>query len=373
MIKYPFPWVPITSEQFELTYGWTFKDTTTVNLLRDTGIAIKNTDGTSAEEYIGLVTLGSVGSTDQIYYQQEMDGTATNVVLTGAVNQCVKVYGDTSHGNFDYRDFFKVFVREQAKVYAQATHLDIGVTTFEYKAYRFPLANADDLKVTHDDTTVDAYGVTVTYYDIPVERSIGGINYEFDKIITGNNKTAEQIYEAVQSLLRKSTDIDSGAGSVVGKTADTLLRFVGDTLVTSSGVFIDGFNASDTNRLEFYDTSGTKRVFPYTAAGNIYFNDNLVSDGAAIYKMYYTSGFGTAGATLVLDNTDTAIQGNITSSSVSFTYDYDGEGGTDKAVTVVAIGLSKAQYVMATGTITRSNANSISLTAALERNYKNPV
>ena len=41
-------------------------------------------------------------------------------------------------------------------------------------------------------------------------------------------------------------------------------------------------------------------------------------------------------------------------------------------VTVVAIGLETAQYVRTTSTITRAVNQSISLVAALERNYSNP-
>jgi hypothetical protein len=93
--------------------------------------------------------------------------------------------------------------------------------------------------------------------------------------------------------------------------------------------------------------------------------------------MYYTTNFGTASATLVLNSSDVAIQGNISASSVSFDYDYDGDtngggAGIDKNVTVVAIGLGTAQYVAAEGTITRSNRNAISLVSTLERNYRNP-
>lgn len=376
LIKYPFPFIAITSEQFEFVNGWKPADATTVNLLRNAGFAVKNSDGTSAEEYIGVITLGTIGTSDQVYYQQVDGGTPTDVVLTGAVNQAIKVYGDASNGNFDYRDYFKLFVREQAKTYSSSNETDIGVITFTYQAYRFPLTNAADLKITHDDTTADAYGVTIEYFGTPQVRSIGGTDYNFDIVINGNNRTAEEIYEAVQSALRKSTDIDSGVGTVRGDTSDALLKFVGDTLVTSTGVFIDNFQALDTNRLEFFDNTGAKRTFPFVAAGAITFNQNLVDDGAAIYKMYYTSGFGTASATLVQNASDVDIEGTITSSSVSFDYDYDGDtagggAGIDKDVTLVAIGLNSAQYVLATGTITRSTQNSISLVAALERNYSN--
>lgn len=90
--------------------------------------------------------------------------------------------------------------------------------------------------------------------------------------------------------------------------------------------------------------------------------------------MYYSDNFGTSSAELVLDNNDSAIQGSVTGSTASFTYNYDnntsgGGAGIDKNVTVVAIGLETAQYVIAQGTITRSNQNSISLVSSLERNY----
>ena len=376
LIKYPFPFIAITPESFEFVNGWTPADSTTVNLLRNAGFAIKNANGSSAEEYIGLITLGSIGESDQVYYQQVAGATPTDVVLTGAVNQPVKVYGDASNGNFDYRDYLKVFVREQAKTYAASNETDIGVTTFTYQAYRFPLANQADLKVTNDDTTADAYGVTIEYFGTPQSRTIGASSYNFDIIIDGNNRTAEEIYEAVQSALRKDTDIDAGAGNVTGKTANELLTFVGDTLVTSTSVYIDNFQSIDVNRLEFFDNTGTKRTFPFVAAGTITFNQNLVDDGAAIYKMYYTTGFGTASATLVKNSSNVAIEGTISSGSVSFDYDYDGDtegggAGVDKNVTLVAIGLNSAQYVLATGTITRTTQNSISLVAALERNYSN--
>lgn len=376
LIKYPFPFIAITSEQFEFINGWTPADTTTKELIRNAGFAVVNLAGSVTEEYAGIITLGTIGASDQVYYQQEIDGSSSNVVLTGSVNQAIKIYGDADNGNFDYRNVMNLFVREQAKTYADAALSVIGVGTMTYQAYRFPLANADDLKVTHDDTTADAYGVSVTYYGTDQTRNIGGTSYNFNVIIDGNNKTAEEIYEAIQSLLRKDADIDSGAGTVTGKTTPSLLRFVGDTLVTSTGVFIDNYNANDINRIEFFDTSGTKRTFPFVASGSIAFNANLVDDGFAIYKMYYTSSFGTDSAELVLDNGDAVIQGVVSGSSVSFTYDYDGDtsgggAGVDKDVTVVAIGLNTAQYVLAEGTITRSNANSISLVSALERNYNN--
>ena len=380
LIRHPFPFTGITPESFEVNYPWTFKDDATIGLIRNAGFAVKNEDGTSATEYAGIITLGDLGSTDQVYYQQVVDGSPINVTLTDSVNQAVKIYGDANNGDFDYRGYLKLFVREQAKKYAQADLNDIGVTTMTIQAYRFPLANFNDLKVTHNDATADAYNVSIEYFASPVTRNIGGVDYSFDVVIDGNNAhTLEEIYEYVQSALRKNSDIDAGAGSVIGKTTNELLGFVGDTIVTSQGVVIDGFLGVDTNRQELTDTSGNTVTYPYVAAGTIYFNDYLVADSAAVFTMFYEDDFDSASADIVEDADGNAISGSVPATGFySFSYDYDGDSGgggasIDKSIRVVAIGLDGAAYVAATGTITRTTSNSISLVSALERNYDNPA
>ena len=400
LIKFPFPMVAITPEQFEFVDGWVPVDMVTQNLFRDGGYRIVNLNGTPAEEYAGIITLGTLGELDQAYYQQVLNGESANIVLTGVVNQCVKVYGDGGgHGidnatPMDTRSYFKIFVREYQKLYAQSELADIGVVSFTYQAYRFPLSNASDLKITAADgdiSTLAPYtNMSITYHATPVSRTIGIGSYNFNVIIDAGiagEATAEQIYEFVQYQLRQNVDIDDGDGVVTGKTANSLLRFVGDTLVTSMGVYIDDFSSVDINRIEFYDNTGTMRTFPFVAAGVINFNDNLSNDAGAVYRMFFTdvggNNFGDSDAIIVQNALDVDIAGNVpagaTGSSVSFTFDYDGNvqggrtAGTDAPITVVAIGLNRAQYVKATGTIGRSNANSVTLTAALERNYSNPV
>ena len=375
LIKYSFPFVAVTPEQFEFVNDWTPADTTTINLIRNAGFAIKNSSGISTSEYVGIITLGSIGATDQCYYTQSISGSYTNIVRTGPVNQAVKIYGDTNNGNFDYRSYFKLFVRKQGKSYSNSSLTDIGVSTLTYQAYRFPLANQTDLKITNADEAIAGYGVTIDYYSTNQTRSINGTNYNFNAIINGNNKTAEEIYEAVQLSLRSTSNINARTTpAITGNTANSLLSFLGNTLVTTNGVYIDNFQVADINRIEFYDINGVKRVYPFITAGVISFNSNLVNDGFAVYKMFYSDNFGTSNAELVLDVDNNPIQGSITGSTASFTYDYDndtasGGAGVNKDITVVAIGLNTAQYVLIEGTITRSNQNSISLVSSLERNY----
>jgi hypothetical protein len=160
LIKFAFPMTPITDEQFEFYNGWNLDktgtgSTYTPNLIRTGGWAVKHSGtGNDTERWASVISLGSLGSTDQVYYQQ-IDSTATDnttaIVLTGAVNQAVQFYQDTNGDlspDYNYSQFLKLFCREWQKTYVSSALADIGVTTLTYQAYRFPLANTTDSKLT---------------------------------------------------------------------------------------------------------------------------------------------------------------------------------------------------------------------------------
>jgi hypothetical protein len=562
LIKFPFPMGPITDEAFEMVNGWNWDKVNTsgtlgaalntTELLRTGGWSVVATNGNPTEQWASVITLGTLGDTDQVYYQQVNSAQASvNFSLTGKVNQAIQILSDpnadlnTADG-YSRLTYFKIFVREWQKLYAQSAIGDIGVTSLQAQAYRFPLTNSTDLKVTvaesyvatgvsisnivgngttvtvdtatnhglvtgdsviiagatgyngtYQVTVVDAdtftflaagtgtittgtarkaiyanvtitylrnadgglynviYGATPTtvswvsgsnyvrgdvvsvgaplrWYELTAatlnnstvspasdttnwaaytgEKQIGTSYWPFTVLVDGDTTVAAtasgaartaDIYTAVQYALRQATDIDASTGSVTGKTADSLLRFVGDTLVTSRGVYVESFNSLDTNSITFTDASslaGVGRTFPFVANLTVNFGTNLQNDQYAKYWVFFTAGvgagagndFGTANAIIVKD-ADGADMANVVHpawptkrTKVEHTYNYDSNnqrsGGTHNTgsgsqetpapITVVGIGLKTSQYVLATGTIERSNANSVTLTSSLERNYE---
>ena len=216
--------------------------------------------------------------------------------------------------------------------------------------------------------------ILATYYGTNQSKTIGGGSYPFTVVIDGNNATLEQIYTKCQYLLRQATDIDSGTGTVIGKTATQLCYFVGDTLYTTQGVFITNLQNADTNRIVFMDQNGVNRQYPYTAAGTISFNSNLVGAGS-YYRMYFADAYGSASAITVNDATAAAIAGTISSSPLPFTYDYDNNvqggrtAGTDASVVVVAGRPGYAKPVVITGTLTKSKSIALAATAETDRAY----
>lgn len=373
LIKFTFPMLAITPEQFEFGNNgskfsnWKPADDTTRKLIRTAGWREYDDAGSTEREYAGIISLGSIGAADQPYFQQVSAAASTDTDFLGAVNEAVQVFGDATNGNFDYRGYFKLFAREQAKIYAASDLAAIGVVTMTYQVYRFPLANSADLKVTVADVgidsntdgtadvvpydtmdityiagqgftaaaaqsyslddviqdgagrwaicsvagTLDASGVadytanggTGTFISYTGERQVGANYYAYNVIVDGNAQTLELIYEFVQWSLRQTVDIDAGAGNVIGNVANELNNFIGDTLRTTVGVFVDNFDSNDTNRIELTDVGSVVRTFPFVAAGTLAFNTNLTDDAAAKYWAFFdyterftNAGFGISGA-----------------------------------------------------------------------------
>jgi hypothetical protein len=143
-------------------------------------------------------------------------------------------------------------------------------------------------------------------------------------------------------------------------------------------VFIENLRPQDINDVVFLDQNGVQRTYPYASAGTLNFNPALIG---GYFKMYFKTLPGAGndygeGAAVVVDNAAAAdIAGTISAASLSFTFDYDGNvqggrtAGTDAVVVVVAGNPGSAKPVVAEGTINRSKAVSLTLTAETDRAY----
>ncbi len=251
------------------------------------------------------------------------------------------------------------------------------------------------------------------------EREISNVKYAFDVIIdandahanagtpyvdSNNNTTVENVYEFAQWALRRDGLLNEGAtGASVrnGAIAELLVEFVGDTLVTKPGVFIDSLASIDQNQVQFNEASnadyagGTSLAYPRVVTVNINFNSNLATDGDAVFYVYYSATpngetFGENDALQVKNAANaevgTSISNNVPDETVSgagstysFAYAYDADQtggrtiGTDVDVVAVAIGLNTGQYVKSQVTAIEATGATISLVAPLERNFSDPV
>ena len=385
----PFPMNAIDAEsgQYQIgidpsgnANGWAWADDATRQMLRDGGFEEVDAAGTLQAVYCGVVGLGAVSTGSQLYYQLSPGSAPIDFTFDDQANEAVKVFEDAV---LDSRTFLKGFIREQGFIYRDSSLADTAKSNTGPILRNLLLSNEADLKITDLDaemTNAPYNSIDVTYFASPQARTIGGVAYNYSVIVDGGGSaTLEQIYTKCQYLLRQNSDIDSGAGTVIGKTADLLCAFVGSTLETTTGVFVDNILNADSNRIKFKDNGGDFRENPFESAGVITFNPIMVQAGSS-YRLIYSAppgagnDYGEAGAITVNDAGGTPITGVITSGSISFTFDYDndavgGTAGTDKDYTLIGIAPGFSKFAVSTGTLTKSKAVSAGLVAEVDRAY----
>jgi len=174
----------------------------------------------------------------------------------------------------------------------------------------------------------------------------------------------------------RTTVADMIIGDISGQTANISSSGGNLPTLTVSDYFALSGPASDANNI------GIWQVVTYTA--NTLMNATRVDDfipGAetSFAGVIDQDPINSPDAILVNDNAGSPITGNVSSASIPFDFDYDGNtqggrsSGTDAPIVIRAIGLDTAQFVEATGSITQATGLSFTLVSALERNYSNPV
>jgi len=142
---------------------------------------------------MGFKTLGTIDApgSDQVYFIHTADGTPTDFQLTGVVNQAVKIYGDATHGNFDYRlssnSKFVVFLREQGKTYdSYDLNTQQDFTELKNNVYAAPLGNGTDLDIEASDTYVSFNSTESTGIDLNTDGSITSTDIDFTGLAAGD-------------------------------------------------------------------------------------------------------------------------------------------------------------------------------------------
>ena len=316
--QYDFPMLSITNEQFEFINDWEPEDDTTRKMLRTCGWAEVDDASAVKREYSGVITLGTfVDNTDQPYFQQVDDFTTatTDTDFTGPVNEAVQVYGDASNGDFDYRGYFKMYVRVIGKSYDDADLVDIGVGTMTYIVYRFPLTNSTDLKW---GSTVDAdisSGATVPADISPFDN----IEVDFlDKNIRGAYADATEY--AVGDVVW-----DVGNSMSEGDGLDHWFECTA-TPGTSSGATV----FADTVNTWTIFSAGEREISGAWYAFNIILDaENTIGDSGTPYthssgannlEVYKWSQWALR-RTTTIDETDTSRNGNVSDTLVSYVGD----------------------------------------------------
>ena len=111
-----FPVVTNGPNSFTFIDDWELTSGSFQYLSRD-GVRYLNTSGTRTAAWAAILTAGNVtGLTAEI---QQVEGAApVDAANSGAVDQLFQIYGDASHGNFDYSNY--MYIKYQANGYDEA-------------------------------------------------------------------------------------------------------------------------------------------------------------------------------------------------------------------------------------------------------------
>ena len=317
LIQFIFPLESITREQFEIggpTHSnWDWKDDTTRNLIRTAGWNQVSSAGTTEAKYAGVVTLGTLDTDTQVYYQQtnSTSGTPTdpvNFVLLGTVNQAI-LFDDSAGDNTlgDKSTFLKLFARKKGKSFVTSQISDIGVTNLENIVNRFPLAHIDDPAIVADDGNLAGTGVWQTASTLGIGNDNGSVSAQ-----AGQTQEQSFTFTSAGSDFSASGIIPGdvlATGSTAGAGSDVLFEIldVGTTTLTclqEPDVNIPTLSSIDFN-IRHKVRVGLNADGVLTTTGSPHTTGSLVSAGVN----FNTSGVIAGDMVAVLDASDNSVQG----------------------------------------------------------------
>lgn len=260
-----------TAGEFELRRGWDFGNQATKNLIRDGGYALWNSAGTTVlEQWINITGLGAIDAAEVPYYRQvdSTNTTITTAINPGLPNQLVQIFGGPSNGDFDYTNHFTLFLRARGRTFDRYDlRLEQNLPTLRAQRYFLPLSTIEDPNIGVSDATIAAdapyTGMSITFFGTDQEREVNGTPYQFRTIVDGNGGSAQQIREFLHWSMRLATDIDGGAGIVLGQISPRLYETtILDKLALGRGVWVDNFLGADQLAIIPVDVNGQQRPFP---------------------------------------------------------------------------------------------------------------
>ena len=161
--KHRSPYDPVFDASYRVKDDWDFADQQTRDILRDAGFQITKT----GQEFACIIGLQEAADTDVLNYQNVFGFTeAVNAFdKNGNLNELIEIFDGSVN---DFRDFLKVFNRQQGRIYSEGNLLDDqGLSALTFVAYRMPLGSASDPNVIQSDVFIDGNtpytGMTVNY------------------------------------------------------------------------------------------------------------------------------------------------------------------------------------------------------------------
>ena len=273
-----FPLAPNGPNSFSLLDDWEFVDgDLSIRHFRRDGLRYVNSSGVATAVWAAILSVG-VPAGFQVRYQQQYGLNTTLAARTGNIDQLIQIYGDATHGNFDYTDWLVLKCQREGYDQAEAIAFDIYGTLEDqlYVVGLTPLSNG--IAAGSVDATV-----TVTPEATPV---LWNGSY-FSTTITDTTDTHSGL-EIMQAVRAENEFNWSDLVRPNGDKFKTVTgNFYGDTYLTPAGVRVvkaDGTTPHPDFNLFNDDTGSSPYVPPVVATISI---TNLPVAGSLIRLQIY--------------------------------------------------------------------------------------
>ena len=371
--------------------------------IRGSGWNEETTSGIS-RIYYGVVSLGSIETGSQPYYQLTSEGTGIDFAKAGPIDEAIQVYGTTAYGDtgtadFDSRTYLSNRIRTFGYNYDEKILADSGVT--EMAGYSSGFALGETVHLTSGSYALaDVYGGAqiAPWDEMTLEKlggpiSVGGFNEGTGTFDWVQNNTGlgslNQCVAFLDALAQTDDDIDDGAGTVYGRrvgtwyTYDAQGRIVTRSGSDATGLYIYNIPVADQQSVVFTSNTGGTFTYPFYAGIQVTVGVNAVADTGAWYHAFFLDGpgagdFNSTGAITVRDSSDAQVKGNVSTdyvftNRIDFVFDYDGDtyggtAGTSKDVVFECEGDGGVTAAKTVFSITRSATIAVTCTPSVETN-----
>ena len=225
------------------------------------GVRYVDSSGTTTASWVGVESIGTIpgGATGE--YQQIDGSTTTDARTTGAFDELIKMYGDVTHGNFDYRGHLVLKFQVNGYTQSRVDLLDTyGVSTLSPQLYVVAMEPAAISAATGDP----AISITITDHTAaPI--TVGGKSFDYEVVDNATNSAEDILREINYNLSLDATyqgkDPFNYPDIVVeeGSNYATAYGYVEgqDTTTTLHGFYVSRSSADHPDFARFQSNDGT--------------------------------------------------------------------------------------------------------------------
>lgn len=374
-------------------------------IIRGSGWNELNSAGVPIKKYFGNKGLSNIEAGSQPYYQQSVQGTATDFAKVGQIDEAILVYQDLD-GNgtpdIDLTTYEATSIRTYGNTHdRKETTTDLGISELGGYSTGFALNEGVHLTTSEGSMpyanvmTVPAgvwIGMQLNHIAAPVAKTefsdaTGTRLFSWELISTNGANLDEQVAWMDAFATEAAMEAD-GLGIItgnLGKDIETWYSYnAAGQIVTKSGVdpsteglYLNNIPTADQQRVVMTDDGGTVKSYSFSVSVEADIGSTAKGDANSWYHSFFGAAYNTSGAITVVDSSAAAVKGLSSTANgdnkVIFAFDYTGDtvGGaadTDKDCVFLCEGDGGATQAKTLYTISKLTTVAFTCSPSVENN-----